>query len=76
MSNNDNENNAIQVFGYMDNNINVNYMYPVVIHVQKRKFTVLRIQMKYLKCIALAKQTYPIGDKCYNYTFNTFGENN
>ena len=32
--------------------------------------------MKYLKCIALAKQTYPIGDKCYNYTFNTFGENN
>lgn len=26
--------------------------------------------------IALGKQSYPFGDKCYNYIFNTVGENN
>lgn len=26
--------------------------------------------------IALAKQSYPFGDKCYNYIFNTIGKNN
>lgn len=26
--------------------------------------------------IALGKQSYPFGDKCYNYIFNTIGKNN
>ena len=71
MSNNDNENNAFQFFGYGYITI-----YKCTLHytciVIKKTYSVKELEMY----IAMGKQSYPFGDKCYNYIFNTIGENN